>query len=350
MLITVFFFFFYQIKKMFSSFFSQAESKKAKARKLRELKREAEIEKAEEEEEDAKRSNESGDEGEAKSGKKQKKQPAAKTLKRKRVVDGLVNEEIEIVKPKKAKKDASSKAKKVSAEAKSSEITSAQVKAFWKRLVSGKENGKGGDDDNVGIGSDSDDDGLVEATYTSDDCKVFVGGIRASVDVIKGVFSEYGEIKEVLIPKPKTGEKPSAAFIEYASPSQAQTAAKKGNGRMFSGKKLRVELVAKNKLKQQEEQVPKDARVLFVKNLAFNVTEKDIMKNFGKCGKIVTINLPKFKDTERPKGIAFIEFETHKGLLAGLAKDRIKINGRVILCSASEHSKIKKLEEKLVKK
>lgn len=328
---------------MFSSFFNQAESKKAKARKLKELKKEADLEKLEEEEENKKEKALIESKPSQKK-KKKKTQQVKTTLKRKTAtttIDGLPNEEVLIPSRKKLKKTVKKE--------KENELSSSQVKAFWKRLTSGKEDDNNNDDDidDIDLGSDSDDDGLIEAEFTPDDCKVFVGGIRASVAVIKGVFSEYGEIKEVLIPKPKNGEKPSAAFIEYSSPSQAQEAAKRGNGRMFGGKKLRVDLVSKNKIEQQVDQIPEDARVLFVKNLAFNVTEKDLRKNFGKCGKIVKINLPKFKDSDKPKGIAFIEFETRKGLIAGLAKDRIKINDRVILCSASEHSKIKKLEEKL---
>ena len=336
---------------MFASFFDQAEAKREKARKIKELKKEADLEKLEEEEEDKA---EKASIEKKKKAKKEKKgaDTAVKGLKRKGTVDGLPNEEITLPRLKKSKKgdaNASSKNSKKSGgkNGKKEEISSAQVKAFWKRLVSGKEDGKDDDFDDIDLGSDSDDDGIIETRFTPDDCKVFVGGIRASVAVIKGIFSEYGEIKEVLIPKPRLGEKPSAAFIEYASPSQAQAAAKRANGRMFSGKKLRVDLVAKNKVREQESQVPDDARVLFVKNLAFSVTENDIRKNFARCGKIVAIKLPKFKDTDKPKGTAFIEFETRKGLIAGLAKDRIKIKDRVILCSASEHPTIKKLEEKL---
>lgn len=332
---------------MFASFFDQAEAKKEKARKLKELKKEAEIEKLEEEEEE--KAKKASVDKKVKKVKKSKKdtEAAAKPSKRKvTTVDGLPNEEITLPKLKKSKKsETESKAKKAKKE--KEEISSAQVKAFWKRLTSGKEDGKEDDIEDIDLGSDSDDDGIIETKFTSNDCKVFVGGIRASVAVIKGIFSEYGEIKEVLIPKPKNGEKPSAAFIEYASPSQAQAAAKKANGRMFSGKKLRVDLVAKNNVNEQVSQLPEDARVLFIKNLAFNVTENDIRKNFARCGKIVAIKLPKFKDSDKPKGTAFIEFETRKGLIAGLAKDRIKIKDRMILCSASEHSTIKKLEEKI---
>lgn len=323
---------------MFSSFFNQAESKKEKARKIKELKKEAELERLEEEEENKLEK--------AKIEKRAKTQKK-KTLKRKSTIDGLPNEEIVIPKLKKSKKNADDAGSSKPKKKKKEEITSAQVKAFWERLASGKEDGKDDDDDDLDLGSDSDDDGIIETKYTPDDCKIFVGGIRASVSVIRGLFSEYGEIKEILIPKPKNGGKPSAAFIEYASPSQAQAAAKRGNGRMFGGKKLRVDVVAKNKVKEQDEQIPEDARVLFVKNLAFNVTEDDIRKNFSKCGKIVAIKIPKFKDSDKPKGMAFIEFETRRGLVAGLAKDRIKIKDRVILCSASEHSTIKKLEEKI---
>ena len=139
----------------------------------------------------------------------------------------------------------------------------------------------------------------------------------------------------------KAGAKPTAAFVEFSNPDEACRAEKEANGLFLHGSKLRVNRVVRAKVQKSLETVDGHRpRVLYVKNLAFNVTEADLRSVFGRCGTIEQIEIPRHKDSKRPKGIALIQFAEPEGLEKALEKDRLAIKGRVILCSASEHETI----------
>ena len=144
----------------------------------------------------------------------------------------------------------------------------------------------------------------------------------------------------------KAGGKPKSAFVEFSNPTEAERAEKEANGTFYHGSRLHVVRVVKAKVQKSLETVNgQKPRVLYVKNLAFGVTEADLRAVFGRCGKIEQIELPRHHDTKRPKGTAFIQFAEPEGLEKALEKDRLAIKGRVILCSVSEHETISALKD-----
>jgi cold-inducible RNA-binding protein len=48
---------------------------------------------------------------------------------------------------------------------------------------------------------------------------------------------------------------------------------------------------------------------VFVGNLSFDVTREELMEAFGAAGKVVDAKLPTDRETGRPRGFAFVEFE-----------------------------------------
>ncbi|CAO3607539.1 unnamed protein product [Cunninghamella echinulata] len=54
--------------------------------------------------------------------------------------------------------------------------------------------------------------------------------------------------------------------------------------------------------------------IVFVGNLPFNATKEEIEKHFESVGGIVSVRLLTDKVTKKPKGFAFVEFETSKHL------------------------------------
>jgi len=48
---------------------------------------------------------------------------------------------------------------------------------------------------------------------------------------------------------------------------------------------------------------------VFVGNLSFDVTRDELMEAFGSVGKVVDAKLPTDRETGRPRGFAFVEFE-----------------------------------------
>jgi len=193
------------------------------------------------------------------------------------------------------------------------------------------------------------------ATQEADARKVFVGGFpNATVESVTRRFAKYGDIEEVLIVQRKKkkkdgssgagGGKPNAAFVEFCTRAAAAAAALQENGkRVAGGKTLRVSAVQQRQQAVAAELVAEDARVLFVRNLGFDVREHHVRKLFADCGEVVQIRMPKHPDTHAPRGIAFVEFATRAALLAALAKNRSVLKGRAILCTVSEkHTTLKK--------
>ncbi|EKD27207.1 MAG: hypothetical protein ACD_79C00808G0004 [uncultured bacterium] len=69
--------------------------------------------------------------------------------------------------------------------------------------------------------------------------KLYVGGLRYSttVEKLKNLFSEYGEVKNVKI----VGGK-GIGFIEMSKQSDAESAKKELNGYIFDGQEIRVDV------------------------------------------------------------------------------------------------------------
>ena len=52
-----------------------------------------------------------------------------------------------------------------------------------------------------------------------------------------------------------------------------------------------------------------DGRKIFVGGLPFSVDEQAIRQDFGKCGEIEAVYLPKDRETDRPRGFGFVTYK-----------------------------------------
>jgi cold-inducible RNA-binding protein len=50
-------------------------------------------------------------------------------------------------------------------------------------------------------------------------------------------------------------------------------------------------------------------RKVFVGNLSFDVTREELVEAFGEAGRVVDVKVPTDRETGRPRGFAFVEFE-----------------------------------------
>lgn len=49
---------------------------------------------------------------------------------------------------------------------------------------------------------------------------------------------------------------------------------------------------------------------IFVGNLSYQVTDDDLRSVFAEYGTVKRVNIPKDRETDRPRGFAFVEMET----------------------------------------
>jgi RNA recognition motif-containing protein len=55
---------------------------------------------------------------------------------------------------------------------------------------------------------------------------------------------------------------------------------------------------------------PAISNKVFVGNLSFDVTREELLEAFGAAGKVVDAKVPTDRETGRPRGFAFVEFES----------------------------------------
>jgi len=76
--------------------------------------------------------------------------------------------------------------------------------------------------------------------------------------------------------------------------------------------------------------VGNDALTVYVGGVSYDAKEDQIHSFFEKCGEIASIRMPKFKDSGRCKGIAFVEFTDKAGVDAALQQNDAELLGRHI--------------------
>merc|ERR1712150_384665 len=72
-----------------------------------------------------------------------------------------------------------------------------------------------------------------------------------------------------------------------------------------------------------------DELTVFVRGLAWEVTEDVLRKDFAECGEIERLSMPKNEEGQS-KGIAFIQYKTQEGVEAALKFDNDDYGGRTI--------------------
>eukprot|EP01027_Heterolobosea_sp_BB2_P025457 GEZU01039074.1.p1 GENE.GEZU01039074.1~~GEZU01039074.1.p1 ORF type:complete len:203 (-),score=30.79 GEZU01039074.1:634-1242(-) len=75
---------------------------------------------------------------------------------------------------------------------------------------------------------------------------------------------------------------------------------------------------------------------IWVGNLSFKTTERDLEEEFSRFGKIGKIEIPIHPDSRKSKGFAFIEFDKVEDAEYAIKKmDGVKIDGRVVTVEMS---------------
>lgn len=78
---------------------------------------------------------------------------------------------------------------------------------------------------------------------------------------------------------------------------------------------------------------------LFIGNLSFKLGEEDIRELFEKFGTITEVAIPRNRETNKPRGFAFITFETEESARQALTLDNMDADGRKIRVSLATGEK-----------
>jgi len=114
----------------------------------------------------------------------------------------------------------------------------------------------------------------------------------------------------------------SAGYESRGNDSQGNESRGRGRGR---GRGSRRERPARDEESVQYETTDESDREVYVSNVPFDCNKEDFERNFGSCGTIEAITIPEVYTTGRPKGFAFVRFETVEGRAKAL-----ELNGSVM--------------------
>ena len=165
---------------------------------------------------------------------------------------------------------------------------------------------------------------------------IFINGIpyETTEDELKKLFSPYGDIEQIKLPKYQdSGRNIGYCHIYYSSNESANKALELDNYTI--GKRyLKVSLANKSsdELKKSDKINPNDVPVncitAFIRNLPYESTEKEIGDKFRSCGKIKGIRMVYNSKNKKFKGFCYIDFKEHNGLLKALELNGKDFQGR----------------------
>ncbi|CAH1239822.1 NCL [Branchiostoma lanceolatum] len=166
---------------------------------------------------------------------------------------------------------------------------------------------------------------------------LFVGNLTEKIteEKLRKFFKKKGlEVLEMRYLTKSSGK--SLAYVDIPAAEEATGLGL--NGASLAGTELKVEK-AKSKIKEPkspgqtqniggDNKAARDAKTLFLRNLSYDSTKESIMEVFTDA---VDVRIPTFKDSGRPKGIAFVEFESEaKAEEVKSSMDGVEVDGRSV--------------------
>ena len=141
-----------------------------------------------------------------------------------------------------------------------------------------------------------------ESKEEKDKRTIFVGKLSDEFDEdkLRKIFKTYGNVEDVrfLWKDRERRYHKGVAFIQFEKPVEAQDACKEHDV-VHLDQAIRVTMAGDKEQKNS----------IFVGNLNYDTTEDTLQSVFEKCGKVTKVYMP-VNESGRPKGFAFIDFET----------------------------------------
>lgn len=132
-------------------------------------------------------------------------------------------------------------------------------------------------------------------------------------DIDKGVeisiLESFNKIKDIL-----EGEKDKTLRKSYIK--SAVNSSKKIKLNPLQNKIIRIENFDETKINQED----LDNRTIYVDNLPSTISQETLKQLFSRCGKVLHISIPKFPQSKKSKGFAFVIFSKKEETLDAIAK------------------------------
>ncbi|NXN68896.1 RBM34 protein, partial [Himantopus himantopus] len=181
------------------------------------------------------------------------------------------------------------------------------------------------------------------ADETVDRRTVFVGNLPVSctVQALKSLFKEYGQIKSIrfrsLIPAEDTLSKklaaikhkvhPNAKFVNayvvFKKECDAIKALNENGKEIASGFHIRVDIASKSSSHDNK-------RSVFLGNLSYDISDDAVREHFSVCGGVVAVRIVRDRQTGLGKGFGYVLFEDTDAVHLALKLNNSVLAGRKI--------------------
>lgn len=175
---------------------------------------------------------------------------------------------------------------------------------------------------------------------------IFVGRLSWSVDNdrLAQEFAECGEVESATVQMDRdTGKSRGFGYVRFKTADAVEKALAM-NGTEIDGRAVNIDRSTppdrskgrEQRAKAFDDQISPPSSVLFVGNITFSTTEDGLWSFFNEYG-VKSVRLPTDRDTGRPKGYGYVEFEDIEGAKKAFeASQGAEIDGRSVRLDYSQ--------------
>jgi len=159
--------------------------------------------------------------------------------------------------------------------------------------------------------------------------KIFIGGLNynSTEESLKSHFSQYGELIDVVVMKfPDTKRSRGFGFVTFSKDEEVD-ACQEARPHTIDGKTVETKRATPREEFGKPE-AGQTVKKVFVGGLKEDMTEDDIRQYFEEFGKIVAVTRLTEKDTGKPRGFGFVEFDDYDPVDKAILKQNHQINGK----------------------
>ncbi|KZT53374.1 RNA-binding domain-containing protein, partial [Calocera cornea HHB12733] len=164
-------------------------------------------------------------------------------------------------------------------------------------------------------------------------------------DWLRTEFAACGEITGVRIQLDRdTGRSRGFGFIDFTEPAAVTKALETLQGHEIDGREVTIDKCESNP-RNKEARANKfgdtpsaPSQTLFVGNVSFDCDEDTLWQAFADFGSVKSVRLPTDRDTGKPKGFGYVEFEDQAGATAAFqaGTQGLEIAGRSVRLDYSQ--------------
>ncbi|KAL7270267.1 Splicing factor [Rhizina undulata] len=152
---------------------------------------------------------------------------------------------------------------------------------------------------------------------------------------IRDLFKDCGEIVDIRFPSLKFNTHRRFCYVQFLSVEQARKATELDGKQLGEKETLVAKISAPNQKKERSGAVY-DGREVYIRNIHFHATERDVKTLFEKYGKIEKVRLPPGPKPGSHKGFGFVVFSSKEEAEASLELNGTPLKSRILEVSIAQ--------------